>query len=137
MNRRFVQFLQFTLGGLDLLILNAIYLLYRFIFEGKIFFESKYFIFWIILNLCWMVLSWIGKVYSPNNILSFELFTKQTMRIYVIWILCLFFYIFISHEIILSRLFVICCSVTFAVGLLLNRFAYIGIRGYFRNSDNF
>ncbi|MEJ0106389.1 MAG: undecaprenyl-phosphate glucose phosphotransferase [Bacteroidota bacterium] len=137
MNRRFVQFLQFTLGGLDLLILNAIYLLFRFIFEGKIVSESKYFIFWIILNVCWMVLSWIGKVYSPNNILSFELFTKQTMRIYVIWILCLFFYIFISHEIILSRLFVICCSVAFGVGLLLNRFAYIGIRGYFRNSDNF
>ena len=137
MNRRFVQFLQFTLGGLDLLILNAIYLLFRFLFEDKIFSESKYFIFWIILNLCWLLLSWTGKVYSPNNILSFELFTKQTMRIYVIWILCLFFYVFISHELILSRLFVISCSVAFGLGLLLNRFAYIGIRGYFRNSDNF
>ncbi len=139
MNRRFVQFLQFSLGGLDLLVLNAIYLLLRLSFGERILFDTltNYYIFWIILNACWILLSWLGKVYAQNNILSFELFTKQTMRIYIIWILCLFFYVFISHDLILSRLFVVLTSVAYGVGLLLNRFAYIGIRGYFRNSDNF
>jgi putative colanic acid biosynthesis UDP-glucose lipid carrier transferase len=34
---------------------------------------------------------------------------------------------------------IICCADfgDIGVSLLLNRFAYIGIRGYFRNSDNF
>jgi len=139
MNRRFVQFLQFTLGGLDLLVLNAIFFLLRLSFGERILFDTltNYYIFWVILNACWILLSWLGKVYAQNNILSFELFTKQTMRIYIIWILCLFFYVFISHDLILSRLFVVLTSVIFGVSLLLNRFAYIGIRGYFRNSDNF
>src|SRR5436853_2769551 len=109
MNRRFVQFLQFTLGGLDLLVLNTIFFVLRLSFGNRILFDTltNYYIFWLILNACWILLSWLGKVYAQNNILSFELFTKQTMRIYIIWILSLFFYVFISHDLILSRLFVV------------------------------
>ena len=139
MNRRFLQFLQLTLASLDLLVLNSLFIIIRLIFADKI--DSSafalYLVFWSILNFCWIVISWIGKVYAPVNIFSFELFTKQTMRVYVIWILCIFFYTFISRSIDLSRLFVITTTVSFGLGLLLNRFAYIGIRGYFRNSDNF
>ena len=139
MNRRFLQFLQLTLVSLDLLILNVFFVLTRLILAERI--EGTpfivYLVFWSILNFCWIVISWIGKVYAPTNIFSFELFTKQTMRIYVIWILCIFFYAFISHSLELSRLFVISICISFGIGLLLNRFAYIGIRGYFRNSDNF
>ena len=139
MNRRFLQFLQLTLGGLDLLILNAIYIALRIIFDERISSGQvmSYFIYWAILNICWILLTWMGKVYSDSNILSFELFTKQTMRIYVVWVLAIFFYLFLSHKLTLSRLFVTINCVAFGVGLLLNRFAYIGIRGYFRNSDNF
>jgi putative colanic acid biosysnthesis UDP-glucose lipid carrier transferase len=139
MNRRFLQFLQLTLAGLDFLILNTIYIVLRIIFDDRISPEyiMAYFIFWATLNICWILLSWLGKVYSDSNILSFELFTKQTMRIYLVWVLCIFFYLFLSHKLALSRLFVTVTCITFGVGLLLNRFAYIGIRGYFRNSDNF
>jgi len=139
MNRRFLQFLQLTLGGLVLLILNAIYIVLRIAFDDRIsaMLVMSYFIYWAILNICWILLTWMGKVYSDSNILSFELFTKQTMRIYVVWVLCIFFYLFLSHKLALSRLFVTINCVAFGVGLLLNRFAYIGIRGYFRNSDNF
>ncbi|MES1216422.1 MAG: undecaprenyl-phosphate glucose phosphotransferase [Bacteroidota bacterium] len=139
MNRRFLQFLQLTLAGLDFLILNLIYILLRIIFSDRISPEDamSYFLYWATLNICWILLSWLGKVYSDTNILTFELFTKQTMRIYVVWVLCIFFYLFLSHKLSLSRLFVTITCLAFGVGLLLNRFAYIGIRGYFRNSDNF
>lgn len=139
MNRRFLQFLQLTLVTLDLLILNTFFILLRFLLGERIGVSPSfaYLIFWTILNFCWIIISWVGKVYASNNILSFELFIKQTMRIYVIWILFIFFYTFISHNLDLSRLFVIAICISFGVGLLLNRFAYIGIRGYFRNSDNF
>ena len=139
MNRRFLQFLQLTLVSLDLLILNAIYLLVRLFLHNRIADDNfmLYFQYWAILNSCWIVLSWIGKVYSSGSILSFESFTKRTMRIYIIWVLSIFFYLFLSHKLTLSRLFVTSTCVAFWVGLLINRFAYIGIRDYFRNSDNF
>lgn len=139
MNRRFLQFLQLTLVTLDLLVLNALFVLIGFFLNERVgtFLFIPYLIFWAVLNFCWILVSWIGKLYTPNNILSFELFTKQTMRIYIIWILFIFFYSFISHNVDLSRLFVITVCTGFGIGLLLNRFAYIGIRGYFRNSDNF
>jgi len=139
MNRRFLQFLQLTLVSLDLLILNAIYLLVRLFLHNRIGDENfmLYFQYWAILNSCWIALSWIGKIYSSTSILSFESFTKRTMRIYVIWVLSIFFYLFLSHKLTLSRLFVTSTCVAFGVGLLINRFAYIGIRDYFRNSDNF
>ncbi len=139
MNRRFLQFLQLTLVSLDLLILNAIYLLVRLFLHNRIADDNfmLYFQYWAILNSCWIVLSWIGKVYSSGSILSFESFTKRTMRIYIIWVLSIFFYLFLSHKLTLSRLFVTSTCVAFGVGLLINRFAYIGIRDYFRNSDNF
>lgn len=139
MNRRFLQFLQLTLISLDLLILNLIFGLLSFFLDEKL--EAISFtltvIFWAVLNFCWILISWMGKLYAPNNILSFELFTKQTVRIYIVWILFIFFYTFISHNLDLSRIFVISVCTGFGIGLLLNRFAYIGIRGYFRNSDNF
>ncbi|MGC4034415.1 MAG: undecaprenyl-phosphate glucose phosphotransferase [Chitinophagaceae bacterium] len=139
MNRRFLQFLQITLITLDLLVLNLLFAFIKLLFADRIKAPlfTTYLIFWAVLNIGWILVSWIGKVYVRDNILSFELFTKQTMRVYVIWILFLFFYTFISHNIDLSRLFVILMCVSFGIGLLLNRFAYIGIRGYFRNSDNF
>ncbi|MBL7761845.1 MAG: undecaprenyl-phosphate glucose phosphotransferase [Chitinophagaceae bacterium] len=139
MNRRFLQFLQLTLVSLDLLILNAIYLMVRLFLHNRIGDENfmLYFQYWAILNSCWIILSWIGKVYSSGSILSFESFTKRTMRIYVIWVLSIFFYLFLSHKLTLSRLFVTSTCIAFGVGLLINRFAYIGIRDYFRNSDNF
>src|SRR5215475_13891510 len=115
MNRRFLQFLQITLITLDLLVLNLLFAFIKLLFADRIKAPvfTTYLIFWAILNVGWILVSWIGKVYVRDNILSFELFTKQTMRVYVIWILFLFFYTFISHNIELSRLFVILMCVSF------------------------
>jgi putative colanic acid biosynthesis UDP-glucose lipid carrier transferase len=139
MNRKFLQFLQFVLAGLDILVLNVIFAIFWIIFKDRMMDDSfmYYFQYWAIINFCWVFFAWAGGIYSSKNILSFESFTSRSMRMYLVWVTCALLYLFLSHQLRLSRLFVLWTSLSFGIGLLLNRFLYIGIRGYFRNSPNF
>jgi putative colanic acid biosynthesis UDP-glucose lipid carrier transferase len=47
------------------------------------------------------------------------------------------FYLFFSRELKISRLFIITTIGSFGLGLLINRFIYLGIHKYFSNSDFF
>jgi len=69
--------------------------------------------------------------------MSFEAFTKRTIQVYLLWIIFVMFYLFFSRELEISRLFVITTMGSFGIGLLINRFIYLGIHTYFRNSDYF
>ncbi|HVY76436.1 MAG TPA: undecaprenyl-phosphate glucose phosphotransferase [Puia sp.] len=139
MNRRFLQFLQAAVAGLDVFILNVVYILFWILMKNRVAEGSFIFYlqFWTFLNISWIFFSWAGGVYAAKNIISFESLTSRTMRMYVIWVFVAFFYLFLSHKLALSRLFVLFTSLSYGVGLLLNRFAYIGLRDYFKNSGNF
>jgi len=47
----------------------------------------------------------------------------------------IFFYLFFSRELVLSRFFIITTTAAFGFGLLINKFIYLGIFKYFRTSD--
>jgi len=46
------------------------------------------------------------------------------------------FYLFFSFEFNISRLFIFSTIISFGVGLLINRFIYLGIRNYYKKSDH-
>ena len=137
MNRQFDRYLQITLVILDLLILNLVYFICQYIFAKGIHYSSEgaYFRYLTIANAAWLLLSFLLRTYAISHILNFESFTKRTIQVYLVWIISIFVYLFFSRELAISRLFIISTTGSFGFGLLINRFIYLGIFRYFRNSD--
>lgn len=136
MNRQFIRYLQSTLVILDLVILNLFYLLCQ-LFENHIdyYTRSAYILYWAISNALWLLLSFLFSTYSEKKILNFDTFTKRTIQVYLLWIIFLMGYLFFSRELEVSRLFIFSTIGSFGFGLLINRFIYLGIHKYYRNSD--
>ena len=139
MNRQFERYLQMTVVILDLVVLNLLYLLCRFVLTKHIDSHNMntYILYWTISNALWLLLSFLLRTYADKVILSFETFTKRTVQVYLLWIIFIMFYLFFSRELKISRLFVVATIGIFGLGLLINRFIYLGIYKYFRNSGYF
>src|SRR5665647_2720979 len=137
MNRQFSRDLQIILAALDLVILNLLYLLCEFLLKNHIDYHSRdaYTMYWVISNAIWLLLSFLLRTYAEKIILSFDTFTKRTIQVYLVWIIFLMFYLFFYRELKISRLFIVSTISCFGFGLLINRFIYLGINKYFRNSD--
>lgn len=137
MDQHFTRYLQTTLFLLDILVLNAVNFIFQFIFaEGivKNLFDS-YVYFYAVSNGFWVLLSFLLRTYAEKTILNFGEFTKRTVQVYLIWVISVMFYLYFSRELEISRLFIVASIGMFGVGLLINRFIYLGIHHYFRNSD--
>ena len=137
MNRQFSRYLQMTLVILDLLILNVLLLLCQVFFSPTIKFPllDAYVFYWIVANVGWLLLSFFLRTYSEKVILSFQSFTKRTIQVYIFWVVSIMFYLFFSRELIISRWFIVATITGFGMGLMVNRFIYLGIYRYFRKSD--
>ena len=137
MNRQFERYLQISLVVLDFLVLNVVYFFCQILYKGKI--PSNYFSlyieYWILTNIIWATLTFLLRNYTERVILNFEYFIKRTIQVYIIWIICILFYLFFSSEIRISRAFVMSNILCFGSGLLLNRFLYLGIKNYFKHSN--
>ena len=137
MNRQFDQYLQITLVVLDLILINLVFFLCQVIFAGSIHYDTSdaYFRYLTFANSSWLLLSFILRTYALSNILKFENFTKRTIQVYLVWIISILVYLFFLRELAISRLFIMTTTGSFGFGLLINRFIYLGIFRYFRNSD--
>jgi putative colanic acid biosysnthesis UDP-glucose lipid carrier transferase len=136
MNRQFERYLQMTLVVLDLFALNFAYLFCKIVLTDTIAASlwGVYFQYWTLSVVVWLALAFFLRTYASKAILIFEHFTKRTTQVYFLWIVLLFFYLYMSRELRISRLFIISGMVSFGVGLLVNRFLYLGIKKYFKNS---
>ncbi len=136
MNTQFERYLQMTLVALDLFVITMAYLFCKVFFTDiiPVDYWNVYFQYWTISVSVWLVLCFLLRTYAGKIILVFEYFTKRTTQVYLIWIICMLFYLFFSRELRISRVFIISSMVTFGVGLLSNRFLYLGIKKYFKNS---
>lgn len=136
MNRQFERYLQISLVVLDLLVLNILYFFSKILLNENA--SSNNFIaysqYWAITNAIWILLSFFLRTYAEKVILNFEYFTKRTIQVYLLWIILILFYLFFSNEFRISHRFVIFNIITFGCGLLVNRFLYLGIKNYFKNS---
>jgi putative colanic acid biosysnthesis UDP-glucose lipid carrier transferase len=136
MNKQFERYLQMTLIALDLFILNFAYFFCKIVLTESIpaTFWSAYFQYWIISVALWIALSFFLRTYAAKAILNFEHFTKRTTQVYLLWITAILLYLYLSRDFKISRLFIIAGIVSFGLGLLINRFIYLGIKKYFKDS---
>jgi putative colanic acid biosynthesis UDP-glucose lipid carrier transferase len=136
-NRQFERYLQMTLVTLDLFVLNILFFLSQVLVKENIHSSNfyAYLQYWMLSNIIWLLLSFFLRTYADKIILNFEYFTKRTTQVYLLWIICMLVYLFFSREFIISRLFIVTTISSFGLGLLVNRFIYLGIKSYFKNSD--
>jgi len=139
MNKQFLRFLQTTLFSLDIVMLNLVFITSRFFFREQIppQYSGYYFQYWIWINIMWIICAWLGKMYGEKIILSFELFFSRTVKVYLFWFSFLILYEFFTGEFILSRLFIFTLIMAFGFGLILNRFAYIGLKLYVKKGNKY
>ena len=137
MNRQFERYLQLSLIFLDLALLNTVYFLCFLFLKSKFVavFATAYFNYWLVANLFWIVPAFILRTYVGKNMLSFEHFTKRTSQVYLLWIIFILVYLLFTYEFNIPRLIITTTIVGFGVGLLLNRFIYLGIRNLYKDSD--
>ncbi|MFT3936678.1 MAG: undecaprenyl-phosphate glucose phosphotransferase [Chitinophagaceae bacterium] len=137
MNRRFIRFLQASIAGLDLLTLNlSITLTVIFISKIQPDVVNAYFRFWLFLNTTWLLLCWISAIYNEYHIISFEIFARKSMRVYIMWLAIAMMYLFFFRQTQLSRIFIISVMVLCGSFLLINRFIYLLLRHYFRHGEH-
>ncbi len=136
MNRQFERYLQITLLILDIVALNIVFIIFQLIFTNSVHFASTdaYFKYVIISNASWVILAFFLRTYANSIVLNFEDFTKRTIQVFLIWVITILFYLFFSRELVVSRFFIITTTAAFGLGLLINKFIYLGIFKYFKNS---
>ncbi len=136
MNRQFERYLQMTLTALDLFAVTIVYFTCKIFFTASIPVDywSVYFQYWTISIAAWLTLSFFLRTYAGKVILNFEYFTKRTTQVYLMWVIVMLAYLFLSREYRISRTFIIATMIGFGAGLMVNRFLYLGIKKYFKNT---
>ena len=138
MHRQFERYLQITLVILDIVALNVLYILCQLILKEGVYFRitNSYIQYWVFSNVIWLLCSFFFRAYVTKVIVNFEYFTKRTIQVYLVWVICILFYLFFLRAFEISRIFIISTLMGFGLGLLLNRFLYLGIKNYFKNSHH-
>lgn len=134
MHKQIKHYLQILLIVLDFLLLNISFFVTLFLFEKSpsLTLVSPYLKYCFFLNFFWLSLSFVLGVYGEKIIFDFEAFTKRTAQGYLLWMLAIWAYLFITREVGFSRTFILITIANFAVVLLVNRFLYFGIKRYLK-----
>ena len=137
MNQSLTRLTSFFFIGLDLLILNSILFIGRVCFSDSI--PSKYDMeyYWVIvfLNIAWLLISWTKSLYQKKHFSSFEVFCRETMHVYIYFIITSILYLYFYKRTDISRLFMGFEFVLIAAGFFLNRLLYLILFQCFLNKD--
>jgi Undecaprenyl-phosphate glucose phosphotransferase len=136
MNSRVLHFFQAAFFCLDLISLNIIVWFFgAFLPDSFIISGSGYTYFWIALNVSWFIVSVSLSLYNDKYLVTYEMFSRRTMKAYVYWLIVVFIYLFISGNLGAYRTYiaiVLCC---YGMLLLLNRIFYLALQGYCRKRN--
>lgn len=123
---------------LDIFILNLSLLAVRYFFDNTIPAEgiTWFFNYWLLFNLSWMAVSWLGDLYQERNILSFHALLQKTLKLYPVWLSMVLFYFFFIRDIPVTRAFLLLSITAFFAGLMVIRLLYSVIRDYFKKSTH-
>lgn len=134
MNNRFIRSLQISLGILDFATINAVFFFAEYIFRTQrlITPNPEYFYLLFSLNAVWLAVAAAKNVYNEKYILSFESFSKVSVKAYLYFLSIVIILLFFFRLMLLSRVFITVVLSSLAITLLLNRFLYLGIFYYFK-----
>lgn len=139
MNKQFERYLKGTLIIIDLLVLNVVYYFTQIIFNKNYTpqYVQAYNLYFLLSNGLWFTISFALGLYKGTVVMQYSLFFKRTIQVFLLWVLLLMGYLFFSREVLMSRLFILYATGLFGVGILFNRFLFLGFYEYYRSSDVF
>lgn len=134
MNNRFVRSLQFSLGTLDFVTINAVFFFTEYFFrrKGLITPNIEYFYLLFSLNAVWLAVAVAKNVYNEKHILSFESFSRISVQAYLYFLSAVIILLFFLRLILLSRVFITVVLASIFITLLTNRLLYLAIYYYFK-----
>lgn len=138
MNKQFERYLKASLIILDLVVLNLVYYFCQIGFNRSYSeqFLKSYNLYFLISNGLWLLIGFLLGLYRERVILNFAVYSKRTFQVYLLWVMLMMFYLFFSRELLISRLFIFYSNLFFALGILFNRFIYLGLQQYFKASES-
>lgn len=123
--------------ALDIFVLNLM------LFWGKSYFghlpvkyDIEYYQLTLLLNLTWIVISWIKNLYGEAYLTSFEEFSRKTMHVYAYFVLISMLYLYFYKKTEISRLFMGFEFVAIAGIFFINRLIYLLVFQYLMNNDS-
>jgi len=132
MNHRLTTLLRLCFAFLDLIVLNLVFIICRYVFRTHIpgDMEIQYSYLWFSSNLAWGIAAWANGIYHDRLMYSFEKFSRMTMKAFVYFVVLEMLYLFFYKEADISRLFIISVLTSFLSSLLLNRFLHLTVLHY-------
>jgi Undecaprenyl-phosphate glucose phosphotransferase len=137
MNKYFLNLMRGALLLLDLLSINAGFVTINYFFRKQLLINVyvEYNNFFLFLNISWVAIALICKIYSEKNVLTFETFARGSMNAFIYFMGVVVIYLFFFHQVIISRFFIIVLLSTISFLLFANRFIYLIIYQYFKKKD--
>ncbi|WP_241502262.1 exopolysaccharide biosynthesis polyprenyl glycosylphosphotransferase [Hymenobacter glacialis] len=94
--------------------------------------------YWSLLNLLWLTMAGLGRIYAYQELTSFRSFTKSTFGGYFIWAFFVMVMAFVFNGFFpLPQVFLYSAILYFAEGLLFNRLLFLAIRLWVSNKAYF
>lgn len=97
---------------------------------------NAYWLLWIALNLSWLFIASVVRVYKLKSIFSFETTARQAMHAWFYWLIFVMLYLFFAHQFRLSRLFTAVSTVSFGVLLFLNRLVLLFLGSHYKGNNS-
>jgi putative colanic acid biosynthesis UDP-glucose lipid carrier transferase len=131
MHRQLTYYLKSLLFIIDIIVLNITFLitLYFASPQNSFIYNDTYKQYLIFQNLSWFLVAYIVGVYS-SIILKYESFIKRTFQVFIVWQVVNLFFLVFSKELSFPRTFIFFSLFNISLGLVLNRFLYLGLRNY-------
>jgi len=99
-------------------------------------YDIEYYQLTLLLNLTWIVISWIKNLYGQAYLTSFEEFSRKTMHVYAYFVLISMLYLYFYKKTEISRLFMGFEFVAIAGIFFINRLIYLLVFQYLMNNDS-
>ncbi|TKK70346.1 undecaprenyl-phosphate glucose phosphotransferase [Ilyomonas limi] len=137
MSNRFPGLIRHAVLTLDVVFLNLLMLISWHTVESIDRFPViKHGYFWMALNVSWLLIAWIGNLYHGKNIISFELLSRRTARIYLYWSALIIVSLFFVQFYQLPRIHIAIILGGYAMLLFINRLIYLGVYSHFKQSKS-
>jgi len=150
MNTRYTNLFRFFFAFLDLAALNLIHIVLLFLMQHLNIAQNRYFaaevkeeilrsyiLYFMITNMVWLGCAYFTALYINDKILSFERFAKKTVQSFLLFLVIILFFIFLSKIPWYSRSFVLLSFTGFGITLILTRIFFIVGGDYLRSKQEF
>ncbi|HTE25958.1 undecaprenyl-phosphate glucose phosphotransferase [Flavitalea sp.] len=138
MNQKFAFLLRVVFMVLDIMMLNTVYFVTKWYLLNVDLLsnDGAYITLWIVINVTWLLCAAIHSLYEGTSTHRFETFMRKSAHTYFLFLVVTLIYLYFTHQMELSRIFVCAFLSFYPACILINRLMYLFTWLHFRNKEN-